>query len=112
MVIKCSVPCNFNGQTTKVDFFIGNPQVDVHPINFQAKWLSDVKGGSVPQNFMDSIQKVRELAEREHVSIEDMCLYTINMANGIEQEDNKIFNKILVKNDKKKKAEETEKIGQ
>jgi hypothetical protein len=105
MVKKFVLPCNFGGQTTNVDFFIGNPHADTHPINFQAKWLGENQGGSVPQRIMDSIQKIKMIADREKVSFEDLCLYTVNLANGIGQDENKHFDHLLIENDKKEQAE-------
>jgi hypothetical protein len=105
MVKKFVLPCNFSGQTMNIDFFIGNPHADTRPINFQAKWLGENQGGSVPQRIMDSIQKIKMIADREKVSFEDLCLYTVNLANGIEQEGNKQFDHLLIENDKKEQAE-------
>ena len=106
MTKKFSIPCNFSGQAVMTDFFIGEPAEGQHPINFQAKFLADNKGGVVPQEVMDSISKIHTLANQHNVLFEDLFIYTLNVANNQEQIENKEFNKILIEADK-----ETKQIG-
>ncbi|MDR0571379.1 MAG: DUF2610 domain-containing protein [Rickettsiales bacterium] len=102
MVAKFFIPCDFNGREVNIEFSVGNPAKDQHPIYFQSKWLGEARGGVVPQEIMDSIQKIKEVADKEKVSFEDLCLYTINLANNIPQDDNKYYNKLLVDKDAKR----------
>ncbi|MDR2760538.1 MAG: DUF2610 domain-containing protein [Rickettsiales bacterium] len=99
MVFRFNIPCSFGSKVSNVDFFVGTPREDQHPINFQAKWLGENRGGTVPASVMDSIKKIKEIADKEHVSFEHLCLYTVNLANGISQGENKEFNKLLIKYD-------------
>ena len=101
MVTKFSIPCSFSGQVAPVDFYIGNPNRENHPINFQAKWLSSERGGQVPQQMMDSIQKVKIIADENNISFEELCTYAINLANGYEQQDIPKYNKLFIEYDKK-----------
>jgi len=82
MVKKFSVPCDFNGQKIPVNLYIGNPHPDYHPLHFQSNWLSLVKGGRIPQDIMESIEKLRKLSVKHNVSFEELCFYAINVANG------------------------------
>lgn len=77
-----SVPCQFGQSTANVTFYLGKPEGIHHPIHFQAAWLSDVKGGQVPQKIMDAIQKLKELAEKNGVSFEDLAIYAMKSATG------------------------------
>lgn len=88
MVKKFTVSCNFGASKAPVSFYIGDPHRDYHPIHFQNTWLSTAKGGSVPQEVMDSISKLRDLAIKNNVSFEELCYYAINMANGTVEEEN------------------------
>ena len=97
MVKKFSVPCSFDsGNVAPFDFFIGDPNNGKHPIEFQSKWLTEVKGGHVPQEIMDSIKKIKDLADRNNVSFEDLCIYAINIANDKAEKEIPEFNNLLV----------------
>lgn len=108
MVSKFVIPCNLRGQTAQIEFLIGNPAVDQHPIYYQSKWLGDVYGAVVPQAIMDSIKKIKEIADKEKISFEDLCLYTIRMAHNVEQEKNEYYDKLLIENDSKRIASRQE----
>ncbi|MDR2526700.1 MAG: DUF2610 domain-containing protein [Rickettsiales bacterium] len=95
MTKEFSIPCDFNGSKVSVLFYIGSPSPDKHPIHFQSSWLSQVKGGSVPQDIMESIQKLYDLAQKHKVSFEELCFYAINVANGSIKNDNKKFSTII-----------------
>lgn len=89
------IPCDFGGQKQTILFYIGEPNPEQHPIHFQATWLSSNKGGVVPADIMDSIQKLHELAMKHNVSFEELCYYAINVANGSIPNDNAGFAKII-----------------
>ena len=94
---KFDIPCAINGQVQQVTLCIGQPHPEQHPLNFQQKWLAETKNGRIPQNVMDSIAKVKELADKNGVPFEDLCYYAINLANNripIDQIDEG-YNKIL-----------------
>ncbi len=95
MTKSFSIPCDFNGQKQFVLFSIGAPNPDYHPIHFQSSWLSSTKGGVVPQDIMDSISKLQELARKHKVSFEELCYYAINVANGSIENNNKEYAKII-----------------
>ncbi|GMO62012.1 MAG: hypothetical protein Ta2D_08250 [Rickettsiales bacterium] len=96
MTKELNIPCNFQGGSQEnVLFFIGEPEQDTHPIKYQAAWLSEKKGGSVPKDVMDSIQKLHGLALKHNVSFEELCFYAVNVANGKLPNDDKKFTKII-----------------
>ena len=96
MVKKLTIPCVFGGgQSSNVDFYVGNPMADKHPIGFQSKWLADNKGGQVPADIMDSIAKIKDLADRNNASFEELCLYAINIANNKVEKEIPEFNRLL-----------------
>jgi hypothetical protein len=93
---KFVIPCNFGGQVIPVDLYVGNPNPNQHPLSFQSKWLSDNKGGQIPADIMDSIDKIHKIALKNNVSFEELCFYAINIANeGVEKEIPQ-FNKLLL----------------
>jgi hypothetical protein len=85
MVKKITIPCFFGSQKSDIDFYIGNPRPEDHPIHHQATWLSSERGGNVPSEVMDAITKLRNLANKNNVSFEELCFYAINKA-AVEKE--------------------------
>lgn len=78
MVKKFSYPCSFsNGETHPVTFYVGEAALGEHPIGFQAKWLSEERGCMVPEDLMDSLKKLKDLADEQKVSFESLCEYVI-----------------------------------
>ena len=64
---RFTVPCDFNGVKHPFHVYIGNPHPKKHPLQFQAWWLSSERGGTIPQDVMDSF---------EHITVADR--YEIN----------------------------------
>lgn len=82
MVKKFTTNCSFGGRTSPVTLYIGNPVKGNHPLSFQSKWLSQERGGNIPQNIMDSFAKLSEIAEKNKVSFEELCSYVIDEINA------------------------------
>ena len=98
MVKKFTIPCDFSGKKYPITFYVGNAAVGSHPIGFQSKWLSNERGGTVPEALMESLKKLKEISDRNKVDFEELCTYVIDEIN--------------INNSKKKKAlkqQETEK---
>ena len=66
------------GQKIPVTFYIGDAAKGNHPIGFQSNWLSKEKGGMVPKELMDSLMRLKEIADTQKVSFEDLCSYVIS----------------------------------
>lgn len=98
MVKRFDIPCNFNGKMIPVTLYIGDPKLENHPLHFQSNWLATVKGGQIPQDVMDSIAKIRDLAEKNSVSFEDLCYFAVKKANGTltNVENNENFERLLL----------------
>lgn len=77
---KFSVPCDFGNQKSPFTIYIGEPESNHHPIHFQATWLSKERGGNVPGEVMDSLSKLKELADSNNVSFEELCVYALGAA--------------------------------
>lgn len=78
MVKKFTVPCDFGGVKAPFTIYIGYPEVSHHPLHFQAEWLSKHRGGTIPGDVMDSIAKLFELAKKNNVSFEELCVYALS----------------------------------
>jgi len=80
---KFTVLCDFNGQKSPFAFYIGEPEPSHHPIAAQSDWLSKNRGGSVPQDVSEAIQKIYNLAKENNVDFEELCFYAMsNAANN------------------------------
>lgn len=77
---KFTVPCDFGGQKSPFTIYIGDPEPKHHPLHFQADWLSKERGGSIPGEVMDSIAKLKDIADKNSVSFEDLCVYALGAA--------------------------------
>ena len=95
MTKQFTIPCQFGQQTSPVTFYIGHPDNEHHPIHFQSTWLSSAKGGTIPQDLMDTLQKLHDLANENGADFEELCYYAINVANGSIEDTNKQFSEII-----------------
>jgi hypothetical protein len=77
MVKKFTVECDFSGARFPVTFYIGEAAVGSHPIGFQSKWLSRTRGGEVPEKLMESLEKLKEIADKNKVSFEELSSFVI-----------------------------------
>jgi hypothetical protein len=84
---KFTVPCDFGGSKAPFTIYIGSPEDKHHPLHFQADWLSKERGGTIPAEVMDSIAKLKDLAEKNNVSFEDLCVYALGAAQQEEEEE-------------------------
>lgn len=77
---KFTVPCDFGGQKAPFTIYVGDPEPNHHPLYFQANWLSKERGGNIPAEVMDSIAKLKDIADQNGVSFEDLCVYALGAA--------------------------------
>ncbi|RTK92764.1 MAG: DUF2610 domain-containing protein, partial [Rickettsiales bacterium] len=70
------------GQMSPFTIYIGKPEKGHHPLHFQADWVTKVRSGAIPPEVMDSITQLQQLAEKNNVSLEDLCVYAL----GTEEE--------------------------
>lgn len=82
MVLKTlTFPCTFqNGAKQSVNFYIGYPSPDSHPIAFQIKWLS-AKGGQVPESVSSALERLKSIAVTYNIPFVDLCEYVIANIN-------------------------------
>lgn len=74
---KFSINCDFGGYLSPFTVFIGNPEINHHPLHFQAEWLSKNRNGMIPSEVMDAIAKLKDLSEKNNVSLEELCTYAL-----------------------------------
>ena len=77
---KFSIDCDFGGQMSPFTIYIGLPKDDHHPLYFQADWLSKQRGGTIPSEVMEAITKLQDLANKNNVLLEELCVYALGSA--------------------------------
>lgn len=77
---KFNIKVNFGGQEADFAIYVGTPQDGHHPLQFQAKWLSDERGGTIPDAVMDAVKQLYNLSKKNNVSFEDLCVYALGTA--------------------------------
>lgn len=77
---KFTINCDFGGQIAPFTVYVGQPEPSHHPLHFQADWLSKERGGTVPAQVMDALSKLKDLAEKNNVSFEELCVYSLGAA--------------------------------
>jgi len=84
---KFVVNCDFGGQIAPFAVYIGAPEGGHHPLHFQADWLSKNRGGSIPPDIMDAVGRLKDLAEKNKVSLEELCVYALGAAQQEKDEE-------------------------
>lgn len=79
------IPCDFGGRKAPFPIYVGEPKADAHPLHYQSWWLSSERGGSIPQEVMDSFEKLHKIALENNVSFEELCVYAMGEAMGSDQ---------------------------
>lgn len=77
MVKQFTIPCQFGNDTSPVTLYIGHPEATHHPVKFQSDWLSSAKGGTIPQDLMDTLQKLHDLSIENGADFEELCYYAL-----------------------------------
>lgn len=74
---KFTINCDFGGQMAPFTICIGKPEKGHHPLHFQADWLSKARGGMIPGEVMEAVTQLQDLAEKNGISLEELCVYAL-----------------------------------
>ena len=77
---RFTVPCDFGGKKSPFHIYIGEPHPKNHPLQHQSHWLSKERGGTIPQEVMDSFEKLHKISIEHNVSFEELCVYALGAA--------------------------------
>jgi Domain of unknown function (DUF2610) len=78
---RFTIPCNFGETKAPFHIYVGEPSPDIHPLFFQATWLADKRGGTIPSEVMESFKKLQNIAIENNVSFEELCVYALGTAD-------------------------------
>ncbi|WP_339040545.1 DUF2610 domain-containing protein [Candidatus Lariskella endosymbiont of Hedychridium roseum] len=79
---KFDIPCFFNGAKQTIAVFLGDSAPDHHPLHFQAEWITKDKGGQIPQDIMETVAKIQDLAKRSNVPFMDLWQYALEASSN------------------------------
>ena len=79
------IPCFVGNQHSTVDIFLGNPNPENNPVKFQADFLASTKGISIPQEILDTLWKLKNIAAENGVPFVELCEYALktHMPDGV-----------------------------
>ena len=77
---RFTIPCDFNGVKYPFHVYVGEPHTQRHPLQHQSWWLSTIRGGTIPQDVMDSFERLHKISIENNVSFEDLCVYALGTA--------------------------------
>ena len=81
MVRKFSLNCKVGTAEMALNFYVGDPQETSHPIGYQMKYLSQ-KGVTVPENVVNSMASLNEIAKRNRIPFEELIQYVSDELNS------------------------------
>ena len=84
---KFTANCDFGGQQSPFGFNVGVPEAEHNPIHFQSDWLSKERGGNVGPEFVDCIMQIKEIADRNNVPLDELCVYALGTAISEDEEE-------------------------
>lgn len=84
---RFAIPCDFGGVKYPFHVYIGNPVPNSHPLKYQAAWLQEKRGGTIPTDIMESFQKLYDIAKENNVSFEELCVYALENTKDTEDKD-------------------------
>lgn len=84
------------------DVYIGKPEGKHHPLHFQSDWLNKERGGNIPPEIMDAVTKLKDLADKNNVPLEDLCVYAL----GTEEEKREMDEAELEESDEENEIED------
>ena len=74
IVVNCYFPGN---QRAPFTFYVGESNKDAKPLQHQTHWLSKERGGTVPEEFLKSLDELKKLSVSTGVPLGDLCSYAM-----------------------------------
>ncbi len=74
---RFTVPCDFDGLKYPFHIYITETPWPKDPLEDQARWLLEERGGKVPEEVRESFRKLHKIAHDNNVSFQDLCVYAL-----------------------------------
>jgi tetratricopeptide (TPR) repeat protein len=79
---RFTVPCDIGGVKYPFHVYVTNVPWPKHPLEDQARWLREERGGTIPKEVMDSFKRLQNIAHENKVSFVDLCVYALGTATA------------------------------
>lgn len=74
---KFTVPCDFDGKKHPFDMYVLEPSPLSHPLYYQTLWLKEERGGIVPEDVIDSFNRIYAIAVENNVGFAELSVYSL-----------------------------------
>jgi tetratricopeptide (TPR) repeat protein len=74
---RFTIPCDFNGVKYPFHVYIMDVRWPKDPLEDQARWLEEERGGKIPEEVRESFRKLHKIAHENNVSFQDLCVYAL-----------------------------------
>ena len=74
---RFTVPCIFGKVKSPFHIYIGEPLKKHHPLKYQSAWLASERGGVIPNEVMESFEKLYNIAMENNVVFEELTVYAL-----------------------------------
>jgi len=79
---RFTIACDFQDRKWPFHIYIGDPALNKHPLENQARWLSRERGGVIPTEVWDSFERMHAIAKEQGISLADLCAYVWEFPNN------------------------------
>lgn len=83
---RFTVDADFNGTRYPIYVYVTNIPLPKHPLEDQARWLMEERGGTIPTETMDRYKRLQEIAAENKVSFAELCVYALGEVKSVEPE--------------------------
>jgi hypothetical protein len=79
---RFTIPAVFNGLKYKFHIYISNVPWPKDPLEDQARWLEEERGGTIPEDIRESFRKLHKKAHETNQSYIDLCVAELGSTTG------------------------------
>ena len=80
---RMTIPAEFNGLRYPFQVYITNVPWPKDPLEDQARWLSEERGGVIPEDVRAKFRRVHALAHERNVSFQELCVAELGTSPGV-----------------------------
>jgi tetratricopeptide (TPR) repeat protein len=84
-MISFSVPCDFGGRKYRISIYVSDCPWPRDPLEDQARWLEEIRGGVIPLEVRDSFRKLHQIAHENQMSFKELCAYAMESSRTPEE---------------------------
>ena len=84
---RFTIPTDFGGIKYPFHVYITDVPWPTDPLADQARWVSEMRGGTIPEDVRESFRKLHKIAHENNVPFTDLAVYALGNANKEESTD-------------------------